>query len=148
MLDDKLFGDKHISDILEEFYNKNKEDASMTNKIIDVLKLTSADSFTGMFGEEDRAKLLNVLLTSKQKCTHNYKEMLDAVAKLQKNALDTDENDLSDVRKYMKDDHESNEEILKNIEDNTDNNVVIFDEDKGIDLLIKNIESEIKKAGE
>jgi hypothetical protein len=135
MLNDKLFGEKYISDILEEFYNTNKKDAKLTMSIVDALELTTASSFTGMFGEEDRAKLLNVLLTSKQKCTHNYKEILEIAAKLQKNALDSDDGDLNGLRKYMDDFDDKENDIVENHEDALDK------EEQKIKDMIKDLNS-------
>jgi hypothetical protein len=145
MIDDKLFDDKHISDILKEFYKNNNQDSKLAEQIIESLKLTDANAFKGMFGADDHAKLLNVLLTAKQKCTHNYKDMLDVAAKLQQNAFSSDENNLNDLRKYMNDteEYEANEKSLEDLDKANESHTAI---DEELDDMIENIiKKEINK---
>jgi len=76
-----LFDGKKISDILKEYYHNLKDDRKEIGDLIKDLKINKP--LISPFEAEGRARLISVLLDSKQKTTNGLINIANAAARLQ-----------------------------------------------------------------
>jgi hypothetical protein len=90
-----LFDGKKISDILKEYYTNLKEDRGEVTGLIRDLKINKP--LISPFEAEGRARLISVLLDSKQKTTNGLINIANAAARLQSNQSKKKDDQTGDI---------------------------------------------------
>ena len=109
IINDDLFENKKITDILKEYYTKTEDDRSQIDELIQAMKIDKP--LISPFEAEGRAKLLGVLLDAKQKTTQGLANIANIAARLQSNASKISGKEENDDLFLLASKHLNNEEV-------------------------------------
>jgi len=94
IINDNLFEEKSIGDILKEYYKRIEDDREQVDELITSLELDKP--LISPFEAEGRARMIGVLLDARQKTTQGLANIANIAARLQSNATKLAKQDDSD----------------------------------------------------